>query len=1684
MTCLLACPNGHRWQGPADAVCPECGAAALAEPKSRQTKHQALDETLAPSINQSSTGRPQPGQQHDDTFGSQTSRAPVSSSQIDQTFGSAAHDADASLVSESLAGGPLQGQQHDQTLGSAAHDEDASLVSESLAGSSRPGQQDDQTFGHDASHAPASSSQIDQTLGSAAHDEDASLVSESLAGRPLQGQQDDQTFGSEASRAPAKPGVIDDTLGSASAIVPPRSKPPVSSIDDTFVNDPAAAGPRLAQQDETYASEPGRPAVPPSVPPKSKKPISAIDDTFVNDPAAAGPRLAQQDETFGSDAGRLLVGGMDDTFASASALAPPRSKPPAGHERTLPNEPSASGPVSQDDATFVSDESRAPATPRRKPPTGHEHTLPNEPSASGPVSQNDETFVGEGSQQPRSGSRTAPPSASGGASGSRTAPVSAHEETLAPPAAASRATVRHGPAAVKRTQSIPGYEILGTLGRGGMGVVYKARQVKLNRLVALKMILSANHAGPEDLARFRLEAEAVARLQHPNIVQVFEVGEHDGRPYCALELVDGGSMQDLLKKEPPTTRIAAEMVEILARAVDHAHRHGIVHRDLKPGNILLGARKPVEEPTAISSKKTAVQPPEGSSAPLVLKITDFGLAKRIDTDIHQTGTGSVLGTPAYMAPEQAAGRTREIGPAADIYALGAILYDLLTGKPPLRGESVVDTLQLVQTVEPVPPRRLQPKVPADLETICLKCLQKQASSRYASAEALADDLRRFLNGEPIIARPVAAWERGIKWARRRPAAAALLAVSCAAALGLAGGGWAYARLENQRADEALRLRAEANEQRDQAIANKKTADEQRDQAITNKQIAEDNFRHARAAVELMLTRVGQEKLANEPRMEKVRRDLLAGALDFYQRFLKERGNDPLLRWETARAFQRVGDIHEMLGEDKEAEDAYRSSNKMLAELQAQAPDNVDYRREHATTLNNLGNLLNKNGRLLEAEQTYNDAMALRRPLTEPDDRRELAALDNNLATLLQTRHQFAQAEQAERRALATLDKLIVDFPQQPQYRQEQARCLGNLGELLAKTGRLTDAEKALESSRATFQQLVDKSPAVADYRVELAMSSDRVANLLRDTQRRKAEAAYRQGLSLREQLAADFPTVPAYRQALASSHNNLAIFLQGAGKQTAADQAYRDAVAVQEKLVADFPRIPAFRRDLASSLSNRAILLQQTNRPAEAEKAYRDALDRQQRLAAEFPQAPEYRQDLASTLLNFTVTLETTQRPAEAEEVCRKGMALREKLVADFPKVPAYRQELGRGALQLGTLYQLHGKPKEADEEYGKAVDVFAQLAERWPDVPDYRHELAVVLQNRAQLLQANKRGAEAEPELRRAAELLARLAEDLPSVPAYRQEQARALNELAIALSAGGRRTDAQAKWIQAIALQEKLVAEFPDQPVYKQELARSLSNRGILEVRLGQNDRAEESFARSEKLLQELTSKHPNVLAPWQDLINSQQNLANLLTALDRREADGAWERLISSQKSRAKLVPGDPALAVELARSLVAAGEFFEKRGQNPKAATCFASAEAEYRALLKKDPAQVAWRQGLGRTLLALAEFQIASDDDAAAAKTVRELVPLIPLDGPDVLRAAGVLCKCAEFIAKDSKLAKEERSKREQAYFTEAVGVLRQAVAAGYRDVPAFKSAQALDPLRQRADVQKLLAEMDKPTKKP
>ena len=297
-----------------------------------------------------------------------------------------------------------------------------------------------------------------------------------------------------------------------------------------------------------------------------------------------------------------------------------------------------------------------------------------------------------------------------------------------------------------------------------MGVVYKARQIGLNRLCALKIILPGEHNGAEFRARFLAEAETIAKLRHPNVVQIYGLGDHDGLPYFEMEYIEGGSLARRLDGTPWALEPAARMVAVLARAIEDAHRLGIVHRDLKPANVLL-----VDDETP--------------------KVVDFGLAKTLEADSNLTQSGVFIGTPSYAAPEQVEGLTRTVGPAADIYALGAIFYHMLTGRPPFQAATVLQTLEQVKTADPVPPSRLQPGLSRDAETICLKCLEKDPQRRYASADALADDLRRWLDGEPITARPVGAAARVWMWSRRNPIVTGLLAALILFALGTTWQWW-------------------------------------------------------------------------------------------------------------------------------------------------------------------------------------------------------------------------------------------------------------------------------------------------------------------------------------------------------------------------------------------------------------------------------------------------------------------------------------------------------------------------------------------------------------------------------------------------------------------------------------------------------------------------------------------------------------------------------------------------------------------------------------------------------------------------------------------------------------------------------------------------------------------------------
>jgi tetratricopeptide (TPR) repeat protein/tRNA A-37 threonylcarbamoyl transferase component Bud32 len=583
--------------------------------------------------------------------------------------------------------------------------------------------------------------------------------------------------------------------------------------------------------------------------------------------------------------------------------------------------------------------------------------------------------------------------------------------------------------------SIDGYELLEELGRGAMGVVYKARERRLNRLVALKTISESAFASPAQRQRFLAEAEAIARVRHPHIIPIHAVGEERGQPYISLEYAEGGSLARWLAGGPMPAPDAAGLVEALARAVEAAHQAGVVHRDLKPSNVLLAA--------------------DGSP-----KVADFGLARLLGEESSRTAIGEVLGTPSYMAPEQAQGRSREAGPTADIYALGAILYHALTGRPPFLGASAMETMRLVITAEVVPPRRQRPDVPRDLETIALKCLEKEPARRYATALELADDLARFCNGEPIRARPIGVVQRMAKWARRHPwqsASAAIAALAIASIIGL-----------TYRHNRQLRAQVAQTEA--------KSAEAHR------------NYQEARFTIESMVERLKDHRFAGTPRLKELGRDLWEDARNFYHRILSQNDSrDPAVRVDNARAFGMLSQIEYELGRRDRAEDQVRRALEVVEGLRAEDRDDPTYLRLQVEDLIRLAAYIRETGRADEALSASEEALGLaeRRARAMPDDPSSHAELayghtqhSEILLTLKRHRETPEQIVKRFREAREHLEKAIEIYEGLEHKGLERAglidlaahraatlvdygNVLWNLGEGRLADRRLADGEKTM-----------------------------------------------------------------------------------------------------------------------------------------------------------------------------------------------------------------------------------------------------------------------------------------------------------------------------------------------------------------------------------------------------------------------------------------------------------------------------------------------------------------------------------------------------------------------------------------------------------------------------------------------
>ena len=597
------------------------------------------------------------------------------------------------------------------------------------------------------------------------------------------------------------------------------------------------------------------------------------------------------------------------------------------------------------------------------------------------------------------------------------------------------------------------FELQEVLGEGGMGVVYRARQMSLNRNVAVKMIRLGRIATPSQVARFRNEAETVAVLDHPHVVPIYEVGEADGHLFYSMKLIEGGNLLQSLSRFQAEPRAAARVVADVAHAVHHAHQRGILHRDLKPSNVLL----------------------DGEGRP---RVADFGLAKWMNVDSELTQSGFLVGTPSYMAPEQAAAERdggRNVTTATDVYGVGAVLYAILTGKPPFEGDSLLQTLEQVRSREPVPPRRWQPQVPSDLETICLKCLEKEPRRRYPSAQALAEDLERFLVGKPIAARPVRTWEKSWKWARRKPAVAVLLAISTLSALALATSVLIY----NEKLRQAVAT-AEANETR----------------ALKQHDLADARYRQARDSMRQMLTRFDVDRLAGVPRLMELRLAMLEDSQAFFQAVLEQADNtDPTIRIDAALLVAGTGSTQYLLGRPAAARPNLEHAVTLLENLlQDLASDHAQYGEcadQLAGCHHFLAALDNDAGHWDEGLSHLNLSLALYERMAgacpnDPKWSSAQARTEHLIGAHHQVRNQSAEAMVHYEKSIALRNQLIRAYPNVELHQLQIAETEQNLGLLYGQTGRTADARAALEKTIKVFQPIILQHPNTDAYRLTLA----------------------------------------------------------------------------------------------------------------------------------------------------------------------------------------------------------------------------------------------------------------------------------------------------------------------------------------------------------------------------------------------------------------------------------------------------------------------------------------------------------------------------------------------------------------------------------------------------------------------
>ena len=1029
--------------------------------------------------------------------------------------------------------------------------------------------------------------------------------------------------------------------------------------------------------------------------------------------------------------------------------------------------------------------------------------------------------------------------------------------------------------------------------RGGIGQVWLARDDDLGRDVALKELRPEQSRNPSAWSRFLEEARITGQLEHPGIVPVYELAASpdDQKPFYTMRFIRGRTFGEAIldyhKKKAGGKAEALDLASLLTafvaacNAVGYAHSRGVIHRDLKGQNIVLGDYGEVMV-IDWGIAKLLDRPEDAGAAP---PSAERPVSLVDDQSAHDTTIqGQVLGTPSYMAPEQAEGRIGAIDQRADIYGLGAILYEILAGTPPFSGNVTSELLRQVREEPPRPIREVDPQTPKALEAICDKAMSKAPEGRYPSALALAEDVRRWLADEPVSTYREPWPTRLARWSKRHRTAVSSAAALLVTALVLVS---FSAVLIGRERDEARRQR-----------------------------------KQARQAVDTMYSMVAEQWL--EDRLDPLQREILEKALAYYQDFAGPDSSDPVVRQETGRALLRLGDVLRKLGRHREAEDAYRRSIKILSGLADDRAAVADTRVHLAEAISRLAAELASRAQgsdLEEAGKLYPKAELLQGALLaeSPSGSRRLALgrTARGQADLSRVLGKPAESEAAFRRSVKLLEEVVAETPGELPPRQELAAACDGLGVLLKEQGQPEEAMRADRRAVEILEKLAAEAPTLPQARDGLAKAYNSLGLLVGESgSAAEAESILRKQVEINERLAADFPARPEYRRTLARALMNLGRLHREANRSKEAEDLYRRALELNEKLAAGSPEDRKFRRDQAACLSNLGELLAMTGRRRDAEPLYRKSMEIYESLVAKAADLPENRKALAGVLNNLGVWLKESQRPAEAIAAYGRSIELSEALAVADPANPHHRRELGKSLTNLGNALQTAGRRPEAEDAYRRAENCLQELVARPEARPADRLELANCLSSRG----TNRKDGQlpgAEESLVRSNALFKALAAEIDRTPDFRLKCAAARYNLGEWSASARKDPEAEAAFGESVGLFAGLADDFPKLPYYRALLGQSLANFALLRMAQGRPGDARTLLERAVEAERAVFAATPRDDAVRETL---RQYLATLADVLVRQGAHAEATRAVEDVRQVAAKLPWDrPAMARLLVRCI---------------------------------------------------------------------------------------------------------------------------------------------------------------------